>query len=252
MKNFCLVVLGIIQSRYNVLFLQANTFQVWNWRTGKCIKTCYGHTNAVRWKGICVSAESNRDLKLWHHNGKEFLVTASADRTLSIWDIHEEESDKPLFILQGHSGYRIFGHIQVFTSNRYVLSIQIRGDKAISGSTDSTVRIWDLKQRLCTDVLTGHKGQIYCVQVDDNIIASTAHGKPLLQGFDNFFLARPNYQVVEFAWWFTIEYLDRTQGTCLLCQIECQVEFVGLGVERQHNQTMGHQTGHLLSHFDRT
>eukprot|EP00951_Prasinocladus_malaysianus_P013659 scaffold103606_cov36-Prasinocladus_malaysianus.AAC.1 len=39
----------------------------------------------------------------------------------------------------------------------------ISANRVISGSTDSTLKIWDLESRCCTATLKGHKGEVTCV-----------------------------------------------------------------------------------------
>ena len=44
---------------------------------------------------------------------------------------------------------------------------QADGDTLVSGSDDTTLRVWDIPTGKCTHVLQGHTDHVYCLQVKD-------------------------------------------------------------------------------------
>ncbi|MGA7075900.1 MAG: hypothetical protein WBZ42_05060, partial [Halobacteriota archaeon] len=56
-------------------------------------------------------------------------------------------------VLEGHTG------------TIYAVSITPDGRRAVSGSYDNTVRVWDVETGKCKRVLEGHTGTIYAVSI---------------------------------------------------------------------------------------
>jgi WD40 repeat protein len=46
---------------------------------------------------------------------------------------------------------------------------------AISGSRDTTLRIWDLQSGVCTRVLTGHQASVRCLEIHGDLIVSGSY-----------------------------------------------------------------------------
>ncbi|EFA85454.1 fatty acyl-CoA synthetase [Heterostelium album PN500] len=54
-----------------------------------------------------------------------------------------------------------------------ITCLQFKGNRLISGSSDSTLRIWDLSTGECLHILRGHTDGVSCLTlIDDNMIAS--------------------------------------------------------------------------------
>ncbi len=60
----------------------------------------------------------------------------------------------------------------------------LRGDMLASGSTDKTVRVWDIKHNRCIKVLAGHTGQVNAlVTLADEyeiFLCSASHDKSII------------------------------------------------------------------------
>ncbi|KAI0403734.1 mitochondrial division protein [Xylaria palmicola] len=135
-----------------------DTVKVWDLNAGRCIGLLEGHTASVR----ALQVEDN------------ILVTGSADATVRLWDLSkahydpqgsrfgrdDEEDDGmafenpddqpvdppegsmadcPLFVLQSHVDE--------------ITALHLRGDVLVSGSSDKTLRQWDLEKGRCIQTL---------------------------------------------------------------------------------------------------
>lgn len=156
------------------------TIRIWNTKTGKCTHIFRGHVSTVRCleiiepKVIGTDDEGNDIL----YPKYPLLVTGSRDATLYIWKLpsefdydektnsspfNYEPSDNPYFIrvLKGHNA-----SIRAVTGHANIL---------ISGSYDSTARVWDLRTGECIFVLIGHTDRIYsCVYDVERNVCYTA------------------------------------------------------------------------------
>lgn len=46
---------------------------------------------------------------------------------------------------------------------------------AISGSRDTTLRVWDIKTGLCRNVLVGHQSSVRCLEINGDIVVSGSY-----------------------------------------------------------------------------
>jgi WD40 repeat protein len=108
-----------------------NTIKVWDFETGKEIKTLTGHTSYVN--AIAIAPDGNT------------LVSGSADSTIKLWNLATGEEVKTL---RGHQGY--------------VNALDINPDGSIlaSVSADKTIRLWDLKTGITIRTLKGHDNYV--------------------------------------------------------------------------------------------
>ncbi|CCC12558.1 unnamed protein product [Sordaria macrospora k-hell] len=143
--------------------------RVWDIQKGICTQTFYGHTSTVRCLQILMPTETG-EVK----NGepvmmpeKPLIITGSRDSQLRVWRLPEpgsrryimngpaaNEENCPYFvrILQGHA--------------HSVRSISAHGDILVSGSYDSTVRVWRISTGQQLHVLSGHNQKVYSVVLD--------------------------------------------------------------------------------------
>ncbi|KAH3763387.1 DENN domain-containing protein 5 [Pelomyxa schiedti] len=132
-----------------------NTVKMWDIKNGKCKRTLTGHEGAIN----CMSFDAannrlwtgsgDRTVRLWNttngqlvstlsgHNEEvtclatfeDWVVTSSFDQTVCIWEPHR--SPAPLKTLRGHSDWIKCLHV-------------VSKKKIISGSWDSTIKLWYL------------------------------------------------------------------------------------------------------------
>ncbi|TDZ34810.1 putative E3 ubiquitin ligase complex SCF subunit scon-2 [Colletotrichum spinosum] len=105
-----------------------HTIKVWNWQTGDCISTLRGHTEGV------ISVD---------FDGK-FLASGSIDKSVKIFNLESKET----FCLRGHEDW--VNHVRLDPGSQTVFS----------ASDDCTVRLWDLRNKMCIKTFEGHMGQV--------------------------------------------------------------------------------------------
>jgi F-box and WD-40 domain protein MET30 len=147
-----------------------HTIRVWNWRTGKCIRTLEGHTEGI----VCLNYDSN------------VLASGSVDATVKVWNFRTGAA----FTLRGHSDW--INSVQLWdpeskTAPSVIPSSTPMFDAVPSGSApspsassapqidpgkmlfsasdDGTMRLWDLTRRTCVRQFTGHVGQVQSMRL---------------------------------------------------------------------------------------
>ncbi|QKQ75422.1 WD40 repeat domain-containing protein [Nostoc sp. TCL240-02] len=159
--------------------------RVWELHTGKCTKTLQGHSNIIyaiahcEQQNLLASGHEDQTIKLWdinlsapqllkvdlqpfrvlhgHSNrvfsvafspDRQFLASASADRTIKLWSPYTGQCLKTLY---GHGSW--------------VWTIAFSPDSNLlaSGSYDHTVKIWDVRSGECLQTLLGHPGCVLAI-----------------------------------------------------------------------------------------
>ena len=143
--------------------------RVWDIEKGLCTQVFYGHTSTVRCLQILMPTPTGKyeDGKQIMMPPKPLIITGSRDNQLRVWRLPEpgsrryiqtgppaNDADCPYFIriLTGHASS--------------VRSIAAHGDLLVSGSYDSTVRVWRISTGESLHVLHGHSQRVYSVVLD--------------------------------------------------------------------------------------
>ncbi|KAJ1795903.1 SCF ubiquitin ligase complex subunit cdc4 [Coemansia sp. RSA 2399] len=105
-----------------------------NWQTGKC-----RHFNFVCDSGTVVTCIQLTE---------KYIVAGFDTKNIFVFDINTGEIVRRLV---GHDGG--------------VWALAIIGSTVVSGSTDRTVRVWDLESGMCTHVFSGHASTVRCLQI---------------------------------------------------------------------------------------
>jgi len=130
---------------------QDRTMILWDSGRGSCIRVFKGHESWIR------------QVEAW---GRDLAVTASNDRTLRVWDL------------------RVHNCVQKLAEHKgAVTCMQVSKEQdapvVYSGSTDSTVKIWDLRGGggRCTATLEGHAEAVTGLALESPMAAGIGKSK---------------------------------------------------------------------------
>lgn len=149
------------------------TARVWNLKTGECIHIYKGHTLTIRCLDIIHPTNIGKDA-----NGKDIIfprfsliVTGSRDHNMHVWQLPVADINNPLvddFHLCSNDDLDDPYLVAVLSGHtQSVRSVLGHGNIVISGSYDSTVRVWDLMNNAsCKHVLIGHHDRVYSIAMD--------------------------------------------------------------------------------------
>ncbi|KAJ3114266.1 SCF ubiquitin ligase complex subunit cdc4 [Phlyctochytrium bullatum] len=153
------------------------TVRVWDLETGRCSHIFDGHTSTVRCLMI-VTPTASTDLGPATSNLSTssqssaastsssvdppfpLIVTGSRDATLRVWRLPDPKS--ALAGEEAATGAGYFMHVLNGHTNS-VRAIAGHGRVLVSGSYDSTVRVWDLVTGEAVHCFRGHREKVYSV-----------------------------------------------------------------------------------------
>ena len=173
------------------------TLRVWNLESGRCLQALEGHTRRVSSVQFTpdglyvVSGGDDRTLRVWdRYSGKclrnlekdtrgmyrVFSVNITPDGRLAVfgvggyirWSWHAWDIESGDFLMSYH------GHI----ANVDSVSVSSNGRRAVSGSEDHTLSVWDVESGTCLQTLR-HLGAVSCVSLTPDgrcAISGGAHG----------------------------------------------------------------------------
>ncbi|ETO05671.1 WD-40 repeat-containing protein [Reticulomyxa filosa] len=140
------------------------TIRFWDFKHNKQLQVFNEHTNWVY--GIEFSS----------FNGGRYLCSGSGDKTIRLWDI---QTYKSLYIFNGHTKSIRCVDISSLQSNNNknkmndIGVIGGNGYTICSGSSDHTIRIWDIETTKQLIVFKGHKYDVNSVKYGSNELRHT-------------------------------------------------------------------------------
>ncbi|KAI8809171.1 WD40-repeat-containing domain protein [Cladochytrium replicatum] len=144
------------------------TVRVWDMDSGRCTHLFEGHTSTVRCL-IILKPTMNPERGVMEPS-EPLIVTGSRDASLRVWRLPDPRRDIPYYPSngdennnpQGYGSNPYFRHAMLGHTSS-VRALAGAGNVLVSGSYDSTVRVWDLERGECVHVCRGHSEKVYSV-----------------------------------------------------------------------------------------
>lgn len=118
-------------------------------RTLKMVARVDGHNGAITSMVMC-------------DNGTR-LVSGSSDSTINVWDVRQRKQEKKNATGQGTSGGELIVTLEGHDGGVNCVELSSDGRRLVSGSGDTTLKVWDMASGKCTKTLTGHTMAVRCV-----------------------------------------------------------------------------------------
>ncbi|KAK4184658.1 WD40-repeat-containing domain protein [Podospora australis] len=145
------------------------TVRVWDIRSGQCKMTFYGHTSTVRCLQILMPADTGKveDGKPVMMPQKPLIITGSRDSQLRVWRLPESTARRYIQTGPPPADEECPYFIRILAGHTHsVRAISAHADTLVSGSYDSTVRVWRISTGEQLHVLQGHSQKVYSVVLD--------------------------------------------------------------------------------------
>ncbi|KAL2018078.1 hypothetical protein VTK56DRAFT_1264 [Thermocarpiscus australiensis] len=143
--------------------------RVWDIQKGICTQTFYGHTSTVRCLQIVMPTDTGKvqDGKPVMMPPKPLIITGSRDSQLRIWRLPEAGSRRYIQTGPPANDDQCPYFIRILSGHTHsVRAISAHGDTLVSGSYDTTVRVWRISTGEQLHVLHGHVQKVYSVVLD--------------------------------------------------------------------------------------
>lgn len=145
------------------------TVRIWNIRSGEELHVFQGHTSTVR---CLVVVEPHlvgytADGRALHMPRHPLIITGSRDSTCRVWRL--PRSDEPKIRMRGLPQNETDNpyHIRILQGHMHsVRAIAAFCDTLVSGSYDTTVRVWKISTGELVHRLQGHTQKVYSVVLD--------------------------------------------------------------------------------------
>ncbi|KAK0708000.1 WD40-repeat-containing domain protein [Lasiosphaeris hirsuta] len=143
--------------------------RVWDIQKGICTQTFFGHTSTVRCLQILMPTDTGKvhDGKAVMMPPKPLIITGSRDSQLRVWRLPEAGSRRYIQTGPPANDDQCPYFIRILAGHTHsVRAISAHGDTLVSGSYDSTVRVWRISTGEQLHVLHGHSQKVYSVVLD--------------------------------------------------------------------------------------
>jgi len=135
------------------------TIKIWDLSTFRLVATLEGHTASVN--SVVVSGIINYPNNI----SKQYIISGSFDETIKIWDL---STFKLVKTLEGHTNFVMSVAVISSVENTTNLPDNIGKQYIISGSYDSTIKIWDFSTFELVKTLEGHTNSVNSVVISSD------------------------------------------------------------------------------------
>jgi F-box and WD-40 domain protein CDC4 len=143
-----------MSDKYIIVGLDNSNIRVFD-EDGRFQMTLAGHETGV-WAMVVV--------------GEDRLVSGGCDRDMRLWDLTTGYHSFRYWLMISKCEQILRGHTST------VRCIQSAGYKTVvSGSRDTTLRVWDLEKGVSTKVLVGHSSSVRCLAVHGDLVVSGSY-----------------------------------------------------------------------------
>lgn len=143
--------------------------RVWDIERARCTQVFHGHTSTVRCLQIVLPSEvgKNADGSPEIMPKVPLIITGSRDSSLRVWKL--PRPGDPVYYQSGPliDDFDCPYFVRVLTGHHHsVRALAAHGDTLVSGSYDSTVRVWKISTGETVHRLHGHTQKVYSVLLD--------------------------------------------------------------------------------------
>ncbi|KAK2744025.1 SCF ubiquitin ligase complex subunit cdc4 [Myotisia sp. PD_48] len=143
--------------------------RVWDIEAAKCTQVFQGHTSTVRCLQILLPTEIGKmsDGTSIMRPKEPLIITGSRDSTLRVWKLPKPGDPKYFQSCppQDDTSCPYFVRVMLGHTNS-VRAIAAHGDTLVSGSYDTSVRVWKISTGEPVHLLQGHAYKVYSVVLD--------------------------------------------------------------------------------------
>ena len=136
------------------------SIKIWNLTTGQCEKTLKGHT---KWVNEILILSDKR------------IASCSDDETVRIWKFRSMLGIVSKKVLKGHtSSVESIAKIFIESINTKNLTFE-SNMHLLSGSSDKTIKLWDIDSGKCLRTFEGHEGPVMCIDslTNERVLSSS-------------------------------------------------------------------------------
>ncbi|KAI5284018.1 SCF ubiquitin ligase complex subunit cdc4 [Ascosphaera aggregata] len=143
--------------------------RVWDIERAECTQVFQGHTSTVRCLQILqpVKVGEGPDGGAEYVPKEPLIITGSRDSTLRVWKLPGRNDPKFYQTGPAQDEYSSSYFVRTLTGHQHsVRALAAYGDTLVSGSYDTTVRVWKISTGQCLHRLQGHHMKVYSVVLD--------------------------------------------------------------------------------------
>jgi len=143
--------------------------RVWDIAKGICTQTFFGHTSTVRCLQILMPSPTGKVKDGIPEIEPKFplIITGSRDSQLRVWRLPDANSRRYIQTGPPANDEQCPYFIRILSGHSHsVRAISAHGDTLVSGSYDSTVKVWRISTGEILHTLQGHNQKVYSVVLD--------------------------------------------------------------------------------------